>query len=531
MGGPKTFSVTQDMEPNENPKFALSERPSLSRGFVALMLLEIAVLLILALNQSSNEQLRWTNFGAGAAIFAAAYFAAFKNTISDKILGEILSPLQVLIASLVVASLANSITIHYALILSLSLSTLFRNRRALAFATVTAVVDQSLRSVFLPESVFAIDIAARAAVVIEHITWLGVAGGILLVFCEPPETAESPAKAAAEAAVLDLSKSAAPPLVGADNSSELIRVATEVGARTHKLHKSISNIEGPLRRMHQSINGANKGMLEIKDELSRTAANVIQVTQSSEMHAEKAKSVFQAAEEAAYGSQIGALSTEQTIRNMDNIRVQMDSIAQRMDNLLSKSQLMVQVVGFADELALQSKVLSVNAAIEAAKAGDRGEGFSAVAREVKSLANQSKEATRQVRQILKEIQKSIAEVRRSIALGNETVDVASDQCRGTVESIKGLDSSVGTSRDAAEAIMNSSKDQVQGMMQIAHAMNDIQSVSDQNAGSIGNLQVEAQKLNNIARDLLMEMNAYKSLVDDLLTQCASITNNQEASSP
>lgn len=517
------------METTENPKFALSERPSLSRGFVALMLLEVAALFILALNHSVNEQLRWINFGAGSALFIAALLSAFKDSISDKILGEILSPLQILMASLVVASLAGSITIHYALILSLSLALLFRNRRALAFATITAVVDQSLRSVFLPESVFAVDFPARAAVVIEHITWLGVAGGILLVFCEPGDAvAEQSPKDSAASAVLNLSNTAAPPLVGSDSSSELVRVATEVGARTHKLHKSISNIEGPLRRMHQSINGANRGMLEIKDELSRTAASVIQVTRSSEMHAEKAKSVFQAADEAAYGSQIGALSTEQTIRNMDNIRAQMDSIGQRMDNLLSKSQLMVQVVGFADELALQSKVLSVNAAIEAAKAGDRGEGFSAVAREVKSLANQSKEATRQVRQILKEIQKSIAEVRRSIALGNETVDVASDQCRGTVASIKGLDSSVGTSRDAAEAIMNSSKDQVQGMMQIAHAMNDIQGVSEQNASSIGNLQVEAQKLNNIARDLLMEMNAYKSLVDDLLTQCASISGGGES---
>lgn len=517
------------MEPTDNTKFALSDRPSLSRGFIALMLLEMLALLLLALNHSGNEQMRWINFGAGLALFLAAYFSAFQKTISDKALGEVLSPLQVLMASLLVASLPNSLTIHYALILSLSLSLLFRSRRALAFATVTAVVEQSLRSVFLPDTLFVGEFATRAALVIEHITWLGVAGGILLVFCEPAEASATEASiATAEAAVLNLSKAAAPPLVGGATSNELVKIATEVGARTHKLHKSISNIEGPLRRMHQSINGANRGMLEIKDELSRTAASVIQVTKSSEMHAEKAKSVFQAADEAAYGSQIGALSTEQTIRNMDNIRAQMDSIAQRMDNLLSKSQLMVQVVGFADELALQSKVLSVNAAIEAAKAGDRGEGFSAVAREVKSLANQSKEATRQVRQILKEIQKSIAEVRRSIALGNETVDVASDQCRGTVESIKGLDSSVGTSRDAAEAIMNSSKDQVQGMMQIAHAMNDIQSVSDQNAGSIGNLQVEAQKLNNIARDLLMEMNAYKSLVDELLTQCATITSAGES---
>lgn len=299
-------------------------------------------------------------------------------------------------------------------------------------------------------------------------------------------------------------------------SDDLSQVATEVKTYALKLNRTITNLEGSLRRMMPSINGANKGMQEIKNELSRTMVSVIQVTQSSEMHAKKAKDVFVAAEEAAVGSTVGAQSTDQTIRNMDRIREQMDLIAERMENLLNKSQLMVQVVGFSDELALQSKVLSVNAAIEAAKAGDRGEGFSAVAREVKSLANQSKEATRQVRQILKEIQKSIAEVRSSVSLGNDTVDLASDQCRSTADSIKGLDNSVSSSRDAAEAIMNSSKEQVQGIMQISHAMNDIQTVSEQNSGSLGNLQVEAQKLSTIAKELVTDMNSYQKILEQLM---------------
>ena len=301
-----------------------------------------------------------------------------------------------------------------------------------------------------------------------------------------------------------------------DAPEEIAKLAADVRSYALKLNRTITNLEGSLRRMMPSINGANRGMQEIKSELSRTMASVIQVTQSSEMHAKKAKDVFVAAEQAAAGSQVGAQSTEQTIRNMERIREQMELIAERMENLLKKSQLMVQVVGFSDELALQSKVLSVNAAIEAAKAGDRGEGFSAVAREVKSLANQSKEATRQVRQILKEIQKSIADVRSSVSVGNQTVDLASDQCRSTVDSIRGLDNSVSSSRDAAEAIVNSSKEQVQGIMLISHAMNDIQTVSEQNSGSLGNLQVEAQKLSSMAKEVLSEMSSYQKVLEELM---------------
>ena len=68
--------------------------------------------------------------------------------------------------------------------------------------------------------------------------------------------------------------------------------------------------------------------------------------------------------------------------------------------------------------------------------------------------------------------------------------------------------------------MVSSKDQVRGIMQISGAMNDIQIVSEQNSGSLSNLQAEAQKLNVIARELVNDMNSYQNMVDELLSTCA-----------
>ncbi|MBX9687433.1 MAG: hypothetical protein K2X27_12070 [Candidatus Obscuribacterales bacterium] len=462
---------------------------------------------------NGGVEYKWTLISGSFIISAIAYYVSYEN-FSEEQLATLLSIALVLNTSLFGPLTAASAGSHYALLLSLSILSSYSNRRLLALASLFAVLEQSFLSVICPSWIFPSAAHCTLNSLIEHLSWLAGAGGLLLLFCENrglPLYFESSKE--------QTGLSRAPAAAGLE---DLFKMAEELGERSRRLHKTISNIDGPLKRMVQSINGANRGMQEIKDELSRTAASVIQITQSSEMHAKKAKAVFQAAEEAAYGSQVGALSSEQNIRNMERIHEQMDSIAERMDNLLTKSQLMVQVVGFADELALQSKVLSVNAAIEAAKAGDRGEGFSAVAREVKSLAIQSKDATRQVRQILREIQKSIADVRRSIAQGNETVDLASNQCRSTVESIKSMDESVNSSRDAAEAIMNSSKDQVMGIMQISHAMNDIQSVSEQNFGSLGNLQIEAQKLNTIARELIGEMKTYQGLVDQLLSHCSGL---------
>ena len=96
------------------------------------------------------------------------------------------------------------------------------------------------------------------------------------------------------------------------------------------------------------------------------------------------------------------------VTGMNQIRRQMEAIASSMMRLSEQSQTIGQIIATVDDLAAQSNLLAVNAAIEAAKAGEHGKGFGVVAQEVKSLAEQSRQATNQVRTILSDIQKATA---------------------------------------------------------------------------------------------------------------------------
>src|SRR4030067_173625 len=91
---------------------------------------------------------------------------------------------------------------------------------------------------------------------------------------------------------------------------------------------------------------------------------------------------------------------------MHRIQEQMESIAQSIVRLSEQGQAIGEIIATVNDLAEQSNMLAVNAAIEAAKAGEQGKGFAVVAQEVKSLAEQSKQATAQVRTILGDIQKA-----------------------------------------------------------------------------------------------------------------------------
>jgi methyl-accepting chemotaxis protein len=144
--------------------------------------------------------------------------------------------------------------------------------------------------------------------------------------------------------------------------------------------------------------------------ITQTTATVEEVKQTAQLSSQKARAVAEGAQRSAEVSQAGNRSVSESIGGMERVREQMTSIAESVINLSEQSQAIGDIINTVNDLAEQSNLLAVNAAIEAAKAGEHGKGFAVVAQEVKSLAEQSKQATTQVRTILNEIQKQRAQL-------------------------------------------------------------------------------------------------------------------------
>jgi methyl-accepting chemotaxis protein len=243
------------------------------------------------------------------------------------------------------------------------------------------------------------------------------------------------------------------------------------------------------------------GASESAAAVSETTTTVEEIRQTAELASQKARAVADSAQKAVQISHNGRKSTEDAAAGMGRIRVQMEAIAESMMRLSEQSQTIGQIIATVEDLAAQSNLLAVNAAIEAAKAGEHGKGFGVVAQEVKSLAEQSRQATDRVRTILGDIQKATTAAVMATEQGGKAVEAGGKQTEAAGESIAALAAGVTEAAQAATQIAASSQQQLVGMDQVAGAMENIKQASTQNVASAKQLQTAARNLSDLGQRL------------------------------
>ncbi|MCJ7640750.1 MAG: methyl-accepting chemotaxis protein [Desulfobacterales bacterium] len=252
------------------------------------------------------------------------------------------------------------------------------------------------------------------------------------------------------------------------------------------------------------------GASEAASAMSETTTTVEEVKQTAKLSSEKAKDVAEGAKLTGQVAETGKQSVGEAIDRMNDINEQMESIAESVVGLSEQSQAIGEIIGAVNSLAEQSNLLAVNASIEAAKAGEQGKGFTVVAQEVRSLAEQSKEATDQIRAILSDIQKATAVAVMSTERGSKAVEAGVSQSVEAGKSIEGLAASIRTATQMAVQIEASSREQSAGTDQIAASIESINQASTQTADGLKQLESAAHNLHDIGEKLKQLIEQYQT---------------------
>lgn len=264
-----------------------------------------------------------------------------------------------------------------------------------------------------------------------------------------------------------------------------------------------------VEEVRRAIDTQSSGASEQASSINEISASLSEIEKSSTQTMEKAKSLGLSAERTRETGQQGLASVDQSVDGMKKIRDKVQIIAQTILDLSHQTQQIGEITSVVNNLSQQSKMLALNASIEAAKAGEAGKGFAVVAIEVKNLAEQSEQATTQVQKILENIRYATEKAVMVTEEGTKGVDEGKELVEKTGEIIRNLNDVIHETTMASQQIESAVRQESAGIEQITTGMNEINQVTASFVESVKQTTEAINNLSEIAKNLKSYIDTYK----------------------
>ena len=287
-------------------------------------------------------------------------------------------------------------------------------------------------------------------------------------------------------------------------------VADSINYTVEELRSLVRGINNAAQQMDQAASQAGQVSDSLQqaarrqtEEIEETSAAVVNLAQSVQQVSGNAAESARVAEQSLAAAEKGQQAVANAIHSMNGLREQIQETSKRIKRLGESSQEIGEIVELISDITEQTNVLALNAAIQAASAGEAGRGFSVVAEEVQRLAERSADATKQIAAIVKTIQSDT----------HDTVAAMEVSTQGVVEGAKLSDAAGQTLAEIGDVskklagliadISAATQSQAESTAKVAETMQDIKSISaqtstgtQQTAESIGGMKQLAQELKN-----------------------------------
>lgn len=281
---------------------------------------------------------------------------------------------------------------------------------------------------------------------------------------------------------------------------------------TEKIKEAIDTMGGNLNQVEEAVTAQAASASEQAAAVTETVTIIDQIKATSNQTLVKANALADAADKTKQEGEKGLAAVVQTSQGMRAIRSKVDAIAQSILALTDQTKKISETTAAVNDLAERSKLLALNASIEAAKAGEAGKGFAVVATEIKDLAEQSQHATAQVQSILQEIQQATERAVMATEEGNRGVVQGLHLVEQTGKTIKQLTEVINDTSISNHQIVAAVKQEAAGIEQIAQALSEINTATLQFVNFTNQTSSVAKKFAGISAELQNTISSYK-LVD------------------
>nr|WP_072340012.1 MULTISPECIES: methyl-accepting chemotaxis protein [unclassified Pseudomonas] len=340
------------------------------------------------------------------------------------------------------------------------------------------------------------------------VTLLVIATGLTLLFAWLLTNSITKPIANALDAAEEIAKGNLTRPITVDGSDEAGRLLRAMSTMQEKLRDTLQRISGSATQLASAAEELNsvtdesaRGLTQQNNEIEQAATAVNEMTSAVEEVARNAVSTSEASKNATTSAGDGRDLVQETVSAIERMSADVQSTAALIGNLADESRDIGKVLDVIRGLADQTNLLALNAAIEAARAGEAGRGFAVVADEVRALAHRTQQSTSEIERMIGSIQSGTEHAVDSMRNSTERAESTLNIARGAGMSLDTINTAIVEINERNLVIASAAEEQAQVAREVDRNLVNIRDLSVQSATGANQTSAASAELSRLAVDL------------------------------
>ncbi len=292
---------------------------------------------------------------------------------------------------------------------------------------------------------------------------------------------------------------------GTDEAGRLLAAMLKMQSRLRDTLQRISGSATQLASAAEELNAVTdesaRGLSQQNNEIEQAATAVNQMTSAVEEVARNAVSTSEASKNATTSASDGRDLVQETVSAIERMSTDVQSTSTLIGNLANESRDIGQVLDVIRGLADQTNLLALNAAIEAARAGEAGRGFAVVADEVRALAHRTQQSTSEIERMIGSIQGGTEQAVNSMRSSTERAESTLNIAKGAGLALDTINTAVVEINERNLVIASAAEEQAQVAREVDRNLVNIRDLSTQSATGANQTSAASNELSRLAVDL------------------------------